>query len=75
MHLLQPFQERVGKPIGAAEPPRVDRSVMIMIIADEQRNAKFVSPAQERVPAGTQHCFERLEAKARDWLFADQRIV
>ena len=52
-----------------------DRSVMIMSIADEQRNAKFVSPAQERVPAGTQHCFQCLEAKAGDWLFADQRIV
>ena len=75
MHLLQPFQERVDVSIGAAEPPRVDRSVMIMIIADEQRNTEFVSPAQERVPAGMKHCFERLEAKAGDRLFADQRIV
>jgi len=33
---------------------------MIVIIADEQQNAKFVSPTQERVSAGTQHCFQCL---------------
>jgi len=72
VHLLQPFQERVDVSIGAAEHSRVHGLVMF---TDDQRNAEFVSPAQERVPAGMKHCFERLEAKAGDRLFADQRIV
>jgi hypothetical protein len=72
VHLLQPFQERVDVSIGAAEHSRVHGLVMF---TDDQRNAEFVSPAQEPLSAGTQHCFQCLEAKAGDWLFADQRIV
>jgi hypothetical protein len=45
------------------------------MFTDGQRNAKFVSPTQERFSTGTQHRFQCLEAKAGDWLFPDQRIV
>ncbi len=48
---------------------------MIMIIADDQRNAELVGPAHERLPVGAQKGFQYLEAHAGDRLLPNQGII
>jgi putative SOS response-associated peptidase YedK len=45
------------------------------VMAVSDRNAEFVSATHERLSAGTEHCFQCLEANAGDWSLPDQRIV
>ena len=56
------------------ERSRIDSPVMI-IIADDQRNAELVDSAHRSLLAGTQHCCQYIEADASDRLLHDQRIV
>src|SRR5262245_14576974 len=44
-----------------------------MITADDQRNAEFVGPLNERRSVGTQHGFQYLEVNAGSRLEPDQR--
>jgi hypothetical protein len=46
-----------------------------MINTFVQRNYEFVSPTHERLSAGVQLCFQRLEANASDRLLPNHRIV
>jgi hypothetical protein len=52
---------------------RVDS--LVVIITNIKRNAKFVSPPQERLSADMQHCFQCLQTNAGDRLLPDQCIV
>jgi hypothetical protein len=40
VYLLQPFQKRVDKPIGATERSRVDSPVMIIITDEAKRRVR-----------------------------------
>jgi hypothetical protein len=73
VYLFQPFQKWVDGPIGATQRSRVYSHVMVVL--DDQRHAEFASPTHERLSAGTQHCFQCLEANASDRLLPDYRIV
>ena len=48
---------------------------MVMIVADDQRNAKLISPAYEYLSVGVQQGSEYLEAHAGGRLLPDKDIV